>query len=129
MSLILSSVCAIFGRFGEFAVLFSVSVFGYSTIICWYFYGLESFISLFNRRYSIVFLPIFLCSVFLGTIADNAYLVLITDYLMLVLCIFTLGAIIKNSDRIKFLSEKGGVLSSHRPRIKGNVFSKGEKRK
>ena len=134
MELVMYSVGNHLGEPGKISVLFSVLSFAFATVICWYYYGSESWCSLFGRRSRALFLPIFLLAVFIGFYLDTYALVSLTDILMTVATVLTLTALIKNSDRVKALSESGGVIDSDsgrlRPfRIKGSVFSKGEKRR
>ena len=126
MSLILTATTSTLGAPASYLILFSVIAFAYSTIVCWYYYGVESFISLFGKDSRLIFLPLFLIAAFLGTLIDNRILVAMTDALMLVLAMLTLSALIKNSDRIRTLSEKGGVVEKTAERIKGIVFSNRE---
>lgn len=127
MALILTSVSSTLGfRFG-ILIFVCVLLFAYSTIVCWYYYGMECFTFLFSPGRRWLFLPIYLFFVAYGAFADNRMLVAITDGLMLILAFLTSLALIKNSDRIKHLSEKGGVIS---PRyIKGSVYAKAGKRR
>ncbi len=122
MSLILTAVESTLGTTASYLILFSVICFAYSTILCWYYYGQESFCSLFGKGARLLFLPIFLLCAFFGTIIDNRILVALTDALMLILAVLTLLTLIKNSDRIRALSEKGGVIEKSAERIKENVF-------
>ena len=132
MELVMYAVGNLFGGVGKLAVLASVFAFAFATVICWYYYGTESWCALFGRKRRIAFLPIFLSAVFLGCYIDSYTLVGITDVLMSFATLLTLSALIKNSDRIKALSENGGVIDFDpgrlRPkRIKGSVFSRGER--
>lgn len=134
MELIMYSVGNHFGAIGKYAVLFCVFAFAFATVICWYYYGSESFSQLFGKKRRAAFIPLFLTFVILGCFADSIALVYITDLVMLIATALTLSALIKNSDRIKALSESGGVIDSEnirlkRFRIKGNGFSKGVKRR
>ena len=134
MQLVMYAMGSVYGAVGKYAVLLCVFAFAFATVICWYYYGTEAWSSLFGRRHRYVFLPIFLLFVILGCYLDSYLLVSTTDALMLLATLLTLSAIMKNSDRVKALSESGGVIDSDsgrlRPfRIKGSVFSKGEKRR
>lgn len=134
MALITFAVGNIFGTAGKLTVLFSVFAFAFATVICWYYYGFEAWSSFFGKKKRAVFTPIFLSFVFLGCYVNSMILVTLTDVLMLVATVLTLLTLIKNSDRIKVLSENGGVVHSDRGRIrrfrvktiKGNVSSKEE---
>ena len=134
MELVMYAVGNVFGVGGKWVVLFSVFAFAFATVICWFYYGSESWSALFGKRKRAVFMPLFLLFVILGCYLDSLLLLSVTDALMLVATLVCLIALIKNSDRITYLSEIGGVLSSDRDRlkrlsIKGNGFLKGAKRR
>ena len=133
MQLVMYAVGTVFGEWGRVLASLLVFAFAFATVICWYYYGSESFSSLFGRRVRLLFLPLFLLAVFLGFFLDSYLLVSVTDVLMALATALTLSALIKNSDRVIALSESGGVIDSDvgrlRPfRLKGSVFSKGERR-
>ena len=132
MELVMYSVGNLFGEGGKIVTLLCVFAFAFATVICWYYYGSESWCALFGKRRRLLFLLIFLFSVFLGCFLDSYLLVTVTDVLMALATALTLTALIKNSDRVRALSESGGVIDCDkgrlRPfRIKGSVFSKGGK--
>lgn len=134
MELVMYAIGNVFGATGKTVILISVFAFAFATVICWYYYGSESWMALFGRKRRLVFLPLFLIAVFLGCFIDTYWLVYATDVLMALATALTLSALIKNSDRVKTLSESGGVIDSERGRlrpfrIKGSVFSKGERRR
>ncbi len=112
MELVMYAVGNQFGAPGKYAVLFCVFAFAFATVICWYYYGSESFSQLFGKSKRAVFLPLFLIFVSIGCFADSYLLVSITDALMALATLLTLSALIKNSDRIVHLSESGGVIDS-----------------
>lgn len=132
MQLIMYTVGSLYGTLGKYVMLFCVFSFAFATVICWYYYGLESWTCVFEKKSRALYLPVFLLFVYIGCFSDSYTLVRITDALMSIATILTLSALIKNSDRIKHLSENGGVIDSEkgriRPfRIKGSVFLKGER--
>ena len=137
MQLVAYSVGNLFGTGGKYLLLLSVFAFAFATIICWYYYGSEAWSSLFGKRKRVAFLPLFLFSVYLGCFADTTMLITLTDLLMLIAGMLTLFAIVKSSDRIRELSELGGVISFESGRlrrlrvknIKGILSWKGEKRR
>ena len=118
MQLVMYSVGNLFGAAGKYAVLLCVFALAYATVICWYYYGSESFAQLFGKRRKAVFLPLFLIFVAYGCFANAYTLVSVTDALMTVATLLTLSALIKNSDRIRHLSESGGVVDSERGRVR-----------
>jgi AGCS family alanine or glycine:cation symporter len=60
MELVMYAVGNQFGAPGKYAVLFCVFAFAFATVICWYYYGSESFSQLFGKSKRAVFLPLFL---------------------------------------------------------------------
>ena len=137
MQLIAYSVGNLFGKGGKYLLIVSVFAFAFATIICWYYYGYEAWSTLFGKRKRAAFLPLFLSFVYFGCFADTTLLILLTDSLMLLASALTLFAIVKSSDRIRELSELGGVINSKNGRlrrlrvknIKGILSWKGEKRR
>ena len=118
MALVTFTVGNLFGTAGKYTVLFSVFAFAFATVVCWFYYGSEAWGALFGKKKRAVFAPLFLSFVFLGCYTDSMTLIGITDALMLVATILSLSALIKNSDRIKSLSENGGVMHSECGRLK-----------
>ncbi len=134
MQLVMYSVGSALGAPGKYAVFFCVIAFAFATVICWYYYGMESWTALFGKRKRLIFLPLFLTFVWLGTVLDPYLLITLTDVLMMLASVLTVSALIKNSDRIRALSESGGVIDSDitrlKPfRLKGSVFSKAGRRR
>ena len=136
MQLVAYSVGNLFGTGGKYLLLLSVFAFAFATIICWYYYGSEAWSTLFGQRKRAAFLPLFLFSVYLGCFADTTLLITLTDLLMLLAGMLTLFAIVKSSDRIRELSELGGVINSEtgrlrRLRVRGikEILSRKERRR
>ena len=122
MSLILYATEATLGKGFSTLLLLSVAIFAYATVVCWYYYGESSFLFITGGRYRYIFLFTFTLSVFVGTVINIRLLVTLTDLLMLGLVALTLSAVIKKYDRIKLLSERGGLLSPRLIKIKENEF-------
>ena len=95
----------------NYAFLFCIFVFAYSTIICWYCYGAECVGILKGRRGGILYSISFLAALGIGCFADEYTLVVISDILLLLLTVICSFGLIKNSDRIKHLSERGGIIN------------------
>ena len=117
MSLVTFTVGNLFGSVGKHVLTLTVLAFAFATVICWYYYGSEAWGCLFGKRKRAVFLPLFLSFVFFGCFADGMLLVTLTDVLMLLAGMLTLRALVKSSDRIRTLSELGGVIDSERGRL------------
>ena len=110
MQLVMSAFRLSLGSFSEKIVLFSVLSFAFATVICWYFYFTEAYSWLFGDRAAHITLPVFLGASFLGYLADGIILVSLTDICLLGLTAINAITLIKSSDRIRFLSERGGVI-------------------
>jgi AGCS family alanine or glycine:cation symporter len=106
MALVLDAFTLTLGS--SFGLLLTVLVFlfAYSTVICWYYYGTAAYCSVFSNRSKLFFAFLFLSFSMFGALFSEAILICITDFLMLVLSSLCLMALIKNSDRIKPLSER-----------------------
>ena len=118
MELVFRAVCEPLGSFSGVILSFCVVAFAYSTVICWYFYGLESCLKLFSGG-RCVFLPLYLAFVCVGCMIPEDVLVFATDTLLLIMTALTSLVLIKSSDRIVTLSEFGGVLDK---RYKRGIF-------
>lgn len=111
MSLVSAAFSASLGSFSVYILLGLVFAFAYSTLICWYFYGME-YSSLYFPKikhfYPFLFLLFILISRFLNTKA----ILYVTDSLLLIMAVMTLSAIVKKSNRIadlSFKAQKGAV--------------------
>lgn len=124
MALIMTALGSALGSFSAHALLLCVFAFAFSTVICWYFYGSSATAELFGRRSRLVFLPLYLLFCFSAVLANNSVLIALTDMLMLILTLLSSAAVIKNSDRIRALSECGGVIVLRESRIRENGFLK-----
>ena len=111
MALVLAALTSALGSSAALPLLISVAAFAYSTVICWYFYGTEAVRALFGGSGIGIFLPIYLLTVIFGPRLGIRPLVFICDLLLLVMSIITCTLIIKSSDRVRTLSELGGVIS------------------
>ena len=113
MSLILASLDGSIGRASPTLVLICVLAFAYSTVVCWYYYGQECIRQLTGRAGNFYYVIAFVSALAIGTFLEEQWLVILSDVLLLILTALTLPTLIKNSDRIKHLSELSGLL---RPR-------------
>ena len=127
MDLIMYSVGSTFGNVGKWVALILVFFFAFATAICWYYYGLESWGFVFGKKFRALFLPLFVIFTLFGS---NSYItVFIVDVLMSVATVLCVCALMKNSDRIKTLSERGGIINvnlkgKYLGNIKGSVLRK-----
>jgi AGCS family alanine or glycine:cation symporter len=107
---IVKSALSSLGSFATPALTISIFAFAYSTVICWYYYG-KCALSYFTKKGEPVFALLFILSVFFGAIAPSGTLIVISDYLLFFSTIISLATVIKNSDRLRFLSENEGLIT------------------
>ena len=110
MALIISAFTYNFGYFSVYILVGLVFIFAYSTVICWYYYAEESLIFLGFSKHRAMFFGIYIAAVAILPLLGNSYLLILTDVLLLLMSVITMLALIKSSDRIKYLSECGGVV-------------------
>ena len=120
-----------FGNTGKIMAAVSVFAFAFATVICWYYYGMETWGFVFGSSSRIAFLPIFIIFVVMGCFVNISISVFIIDALMATVSSLCVVALIKNSDRIKDLSERGGVIDCnigkrYRKGIRGSVLPREE---
>lgn len=106
---IIKDALRILGSYSLPLLSISVFAFAYSTVICWYYYGrcALQYLSLRGKK---TFAFVFVLSVFSGALLQSGYLILISDYVLFFLTLISLATVIKNSDRLIFLSEKYELL-------------------
>lgn len=107
MSLVLASV----GAVSPISVIFCITAFAFSTVICWYCYGSRC-LSFLGIKGGVSYLIVFLAATMLGAVLSDRVLVAVTDHILFLLTTLTLVALIKNSDRLVRLSENGGLLGN-----------------
>ncbi len=110
VQLVMSAFRISLGSFSEKILLLCILCFAFATVICWYYYFTESFSWLLGKRAEQLTLPIFLAASFVGYLIDSSILVALTDLFLLGLTAITSITLVKSSDRIRFLSERGGVV-------------------
>ena len=92
---------------GTFVPNFS---FGYSTVTCWYYYGSECSGILFKRWGKYAFVPFYVMFIFIGTLADNSFVLYITDLVILFMSFITIALLFKEREIIKKETELVGLL-------------------
>ena len=108
--IIVLGIGSVFGKVSEYLLLICIFAFAYSTVVCWYYYGRCAASYLFFGRFGGIYSLVFLFSVFLGGFIDGRSLIASTDIILLFLSLISLSAVIKNSDRIRLLSEKSALI-------------------
>ena len=111
MKLISDALESTLGNAYRAPLLFSVFSFAYSTVICWYYYGLECSKFLFGRRAQTPYFILFMLSILFGAVADMLALIKSVDLFLLALTLISLITLLKNSDRVLTLSERENIIS------------------
>ena len=121
MDIVLSAVSSI--PLGEALITVLIFTFAYSTVVCWYYYGCECVRFLFGEAKSVLYTVLFIYSVYIGFALPSALLIYLSDTLLFGMSILTMLALIKNSERVVFLSEQYGLLkkSDIRERCKSRI--------
>ncbi len=119
MSLVFTAFSGTFGSYGSFTLFFCVFFFAYSTVVCWYYYGIRASEFLFGKTNRLIYTFVFLLLLPLGVLVGEAFMVTVTDLLLLILTSICSLTLVKNSDRVVALSESGGIIKKN---IKGNGF-------
>lgn len=120
VALIMESVGGVFGLGSGVAVCVSIILFAFSTVICWYYYGSECYRYLFPKRGVYLYFTAFIAAVLIGSFFEVGFLVVASDYVLLFLTVICTSAVIKNSDRLRCLSEEFGLIKSPR-RSRGRI--------
>lgn len=89
---------------------FLILSFGYSTVTCWYYYGSECSGILFKRWGKYAFVPFYVMFIFIGTLADNSFVLYITDLVILFMSFITIALLFKEREIIKKETELVGLL-------------------
>jgi len=113
VQIIMAGIGNVFGGVSQYFLCLCIFAFAYSTVICWYYYGSFAYSCLFGRKSGLLFSVCFLVSAYLGSRVSGDSLIGVTDIILLSLCTISLSALIKNSDRIKLLSESSGLITRH----------------
>lgn len=113
MSLLLDALSASLGGWAVYPTVFAVYAFAVSTVISWYYYGEVARGYLFGDKRRRTYLSLYIVFVILGTTLGGEAFVPLTDLALLALSVICLLTLIKSSDRIRYLSELGGLLPSN----------------
>ncbi len=84
---------------------FAILAFAYSTVICWYYYGIGAVGCIFSDRIKPLFTILFITFVALSALIPEQTMVILTDTVILLMSFLCIPALIKSSDRIRELSE------------------------
>ena len=87
-----------------------ITLFAYSTVVCWYFYASECLTFLSRRAGRASYIALFVFSTFVGFLLPEDVLISVIDYILFLMSVLTLFTLLKNSERIRHLSEQYGLL-------------------
>ena len=99
MSLIYHTFAGTLGDFFGIVLLFLILAFSYSTVICWYFYGLEHSRAIHSKSVGI-FPLLFIAFFFVGGMTSSTFILYSTDMIILLMSLITLITIMINRKRI-----------------------------
>ena len=119
VELVLSAVYSSFSGGGIGAVCFIAFCFALCTSACWFYYSTECARELFGKSPEKTIATVMSLCILFGSYTDGKYLVIASHYLLLLLSVLSLGALIKNSDRVikLTLSERRIISKSKRKKI------------
>ena len=106
ISIVSSAFFSVFGKFGTYTLFLLIFAFAFSTVICWYYYGVSSAEYLFGRRLGGAYTLVFLLSILLADRLSTDFIILSSDLLLFFMTLLTSLTLIKKSERILHLSEK-----------------------
>ncbi len=99
MSLINATFSSSLGSFSSVALTVIILAFAYSTIICWYYYGME-YSRLYFGKFALVYPFLFLFFVIASALFSSKMILFYIDFLLLVMSFLTLSAMLKRRHRI-----------------------------
>lgn len=91
-----------------------ISAFAFSTVVCWFYYGLKCFAFLFGTGYQAIYKSVYIVAVIFGLLGNVNFFIEVSDYLLFALCLISTVTVMKNSDRLRNLSEKEGLIPNRR---------------
>ena len=109
---VIDAFSSVLGNASAPVLFLLIFAFAYSTVVCWYFYASEALSFLFGSGKNLFFNCLFFASSLLGVFLPEAVIILVTDSVLFLMSVLTLLALMKNSERIVFLSEQYGLLKS-----------------
>ena len=98
------------GSFTTPLLFLCITLFAFSTVICWYYYGSVA-AGCLSPRVLKLYPPLFFLSLFSSLIIDTSLMIQLSDGILFFLSLISLSAIIKNSDRLVYLSENEGLIT------------------
>lgn len=116
MKLVTAAFYSSLGEAGGALLLLSVFLFAYSTVICWYYYGVECFSFLTRKATHKLFSLVFFAFIPIGAVVGEIRLIPFTDTVILFMSLLTLSSLIISSDEICRRTEEAGLMKRKRKR-------------
>lgn len=103
MAYVFSAFNASLGLASAPFLVISVFIFGYSTMICWYYYGSRCTKYIFGKKIG-AFTPVFIISGVCGAVFGVGRLLIMTDAVIFLMALITLSAVVKSHKKIYSLT-------------------------
>jgi AGCS family alanine or glycine:cation symporter len=110
MSLVFSAFKSGAGVWSLLPLLFCITLFAYSTVICWYYYGIRALAYLSLDRSAIVYSIAFCLFLFAPSIFHGVSAVYVSDFLLFLMSIPTLSCILINRKNIELTTTISGLI-------------------
>ena len=111
MSLVFSAFESGVGDLSLIPLLIIIAIFAYSTVICWYYYGLRAISYIGVERGGFVYCFLFSLSILFPVFIDGSIAVYLSDILLVLMSAPTLICLLKNRKMIIDKSRDSGFLS------------------
>ncbi len=115
--LIYSVFVGALGKWAGGALLFCIFCFAVSTVICWYYYGTVCLSELGATRFRAGYFVLYLVFCAVGVFYSGLELIFATDLLLFFLTLMVLATLMKNRERIAFITDT--ALKYNRKNDKG----------
>ncbi len=106
MSLVVAAFENTLGAPSVYILTACMFLFGFSTIICWYYYGSECYGFIFGESRTAIYTFGFIFSLFFGALIDTEPLLYITDMTIFFMALISLTAVIKETKRLEYLTDR-----------------------
>ena len=110
MSLVFSAFQRGAGQWSQIPLFISIILFAYSTVICWYYYGMRclSYLCIENKR--VIYCFFFSLAILSPVFLQNIIAVYVSDILLFIMSLPTLVCLILNRSRISEATRRAGLL-------------------
>ena len=110
MALVFSAFRSGAGEWALIPLLFSILLFAYSTVICWYYYGLRTLAYLHLERSAFIYAIAFCIFLFAPSFFGSIGVVYVSDSLLFIMSALTLFSLLKNRKTIEKITVISGLV-------------------